>query len=229
MNIVHHVLPPEFTLLPILVFGFSVVIKEAIAQFALWAGKKISSQALIGDAWHHRSDAVASALIVAGAVFGNSLWWIDSVMGIGVSLLILWAAFDVIRNSANNLLGEVVDPALESRIRTVISDAAPDTTLVHHLHLHRYGQHREITLHLRMAGEATLHHVHEVASRIESKLRSALDVETTIHTEPCGSCPSESDNNTCIATGSIALPMTIRRQPKPVSDDTSATGSGRNW
>jgi len=192
MNLFRHVKPPTFTLVPIIIFALSIAIKEAIAQFSMWAGKKINSRALIADAWHHRSDAIASALIVLGALFGKSLWWIDGVMGIGVSLLILWAAFDVVRSAADDLMGEDVDPVLSGKIQALITEIAPDITHVHHLHVHRYGQHREITLHIRMDGEATLNLVHEVASRIETRLRSELDVEVTVHAEPCGNSPEKS-------------------------------------
>jgi hypothetical protein len=58
-----------FSIAAFIVFSVSVVLKEAIAQFSLWAGKKVRSQALAADGWHHRSDALASALIIVGALF----------------------------------------------------------------------------------------------------------------------------------------------------------------
>jgi len=62
--------------------------KEALALFSIWAGRRINSLALIGDGWHHRSDALASLVIVLGAVFGGGLWWLDGALGLGVSVLL---------------------------------------------------------------------------------------------------------------------------------------------
>lgn len=66
-------------------FLVSVVVKEAMARFSIWAGGKTASAALVADGWHHRSDAVASALILAGGLFGGRLGWIDGAMGAAVS------------------------------------------------------------------------------------------------------------------------------------------------
>jgi cation diffusion facilitator family transporter len=79
----------NFSLFSIVVFAISIVLKEALAQFSLWAGKKVKSQSLIADGWHHRSDAIASALIVIGALFGKTFWWIDGVLQ-HYSLLLNW-------------------------------------------------------------------------------------------------------------------------------------------
>lgn len=121
--------PPIFTGFAIAVFAVSAILKEALAQFSFWAGRKINSLALTGDGWHHRSDAIASILIVAGAVFGGSLWWIDAVLGAGVSALIIWVAIKVVHDAANELLGEEPNERLMSRIREIVFQIAPEVSL----------------------------------------------------------------------------------------------------
>jgi divalent metal cation (Fe/Co/Zn/Cd) transporter len=88
----------NFTTLSLVVFAVSAVIKEGLARFSLWAGKKTKSQSLIADGWHHRSDALASLMIVVGAIAGKYVWWIDGALGIGVSALIVYAAYDIAKN-----------------------------------------------------------------------------------------------------------------------------------
>ncbi len=183
-NLLRRSATPSFTLFPILIFTASAVLKESLAQFAFWAGRRISSRALIGDGWHHRSDAIASLLIVAGALLGKKLWWIDGVMGLGVSLLILWAAFDVVRKSADDLMGREVTDELAKSIREICKKTSPEITGIHHLHVHGYGDHRELTLHVRLGGERTLVDTHAIASSIEKALRESLNLEATVHTEP---------------------------------------------
>ncbi|GAK56507.1 cation diffusion facilitator family transporter [Candidatus Vecturithrix granuli] len=177
-------IPVDFTLTGILIFGLSIALKEGLAQFSIWAGRKVNSQALIADGWHHRSDAIASFLIVVGALFGEYFWWIDGVLGVFVSLLILYAAFDILRQASESLLGESIDPKLEQDIQHVITRIAPDTSGMHHPHVHRYGDHLEVTFHLKMNANYSLSQAHEVVSRIESELRATLNIEPTIHAEP---------------------------------------------
>jgi cation diffusion facilitator family transporter len=168
----------------LLIFGVSVVLKEGLAQFAIRAGKKNDSRALIADGWHHRSDAVASALIVIGALVGKYLWWIDGVLGILVSVLILYAAFEIFREAASVLMGEGVDHDFVRRIRESITRVEPEVSDIHHIHAHRYGEHIEVTLHVRIRGSISLNEAHETASRMEEALKKELNIEPTIHVEP---------------------------------------------
>ena len=54
----------EFSRAAIVVFAVSVVVKEGVAQFSIRAGRRINSPSLAADGWHHRSDAIASGLIL---------------------------------------------------------------------------------------------------------------------------------------------------------------------
>lgn len=175
-----------FGLPAIIVFAVSVVLKEALARFSYWAGRKINSPSLKADGWHHRSDAIASALIVVGALFGARLWWIDGVMGILISLLILYATFDILKSAATSLLGEKPTPALEGRLRALIASTSPAATNFHHLHVHSYGEHSELTFHLNFPPEMPLQEAHVHASRVEETVRREMKAEATIHLEPNG-------------------------------------------
>jgi cation diffusion facilitator family transporter len=174
----------SFGLPAIIIFLVSVVLKEALAQFSYWAGKRINSASLKADGWHHRSDAVASGLIVVGAVFGSRWWWVDGVMGILISLLILYATVDILRSAAAALLGTKPTPALEQSLERLISRAAPPATNFHHLHVHSYGEHTELTFHLNFPPATPLEEAHGQASRVEEAIRSEMGAEATIHIEP---------------------------------------------
>ena len=173
-----------FSISSIIIFSISAVFKEGLAQFAIRAGKKTNSQALLADGWHHRSDAVASLLIVVGAVFTRLLWWIDGALGIAVSLLILYAAFDILRGTSSVLLGEAPDLKMKKAIVESIHMEYPEVEDIHHLHMHRYGHNVELTVHIRLNPDMHLEEAHEVSRRIEDKLKDDLKIESTVHVEP---------------------------------------------
>jgi cation diffusion facilitator family transporter len=179
-----HAQAAAFGLPAVIIFLVSVVLKEALAQFSYWAGKKIGSASLKADGWHHRSDAIASGLIVVGALFGARFWWVDGVMGILISLLILYATFDILRSAAAALLGEKPTEDLEARLRAVISGASRAATNFHHLHVHTYGEHREYTFHLGFPPGMRLDEAHAQASRVEEAIRGRMGAEATVHIEP---------------------------------------------
>lgn len=166
------------------VFSVSVILKEAMARFSIWAGKKTNSQSLIADGWHHRSDALASLLIIVGAFLGRKIWWIDGVLGLVVSALILHAAWQIIREASNALLGEQLDPATEEKIRAMAAEASLDAEGLHHLHYHRYGDHAELTFHVKVPDTKSLTAAHDSATALERRILEELGIDTTIHIEP---------------------------------------------
>jgi cation diffusion facilitator family transporter len=174
----------SFSLFAILVFLASALLKEGLAQFAFWAGKKAGSQAVTADGWHHRSDAIASALIVVGALVGQRLWWMDGALGIGVSLLILWAAIDIVRTTSSSLLGEAPSEELHRAIVESVRREYPDVEDVHHIHLHRYGRNAELTLHIRLPKAMSVGQSHEIGELIVKRLREELKLEATVHIDP---------------------------------------------
>lgn len=174
----------SFSQLAILVFALSAVLKEALAQFSFWAGRKADSSSLRADGWHHRSDAIASALIVIGALFSQKIWWLDGVMGLGVSLLIVKASYDIVKSSSSYLIGEAPDRKKLDRIAESIQEEFPDLEGIHHLHVHHYGEHHEVTAHLKVPGNMSVEEAHEIASRVEELVKKEFNGDVTIHVEP---------------------------------------------
>ncbi len=183
MRLMHH-REAIFGAFAIIVFLISVILKEALARFSIWAGRKTDSSSLIADGWHHRSDAIASALIVVGGAIGGYLWWMDGMLGIGVSVLILYAAYDIIIASTSASLGEMHSSDLEERIRTIAKSAAPTAMDIHHVHVHRYGDHLELTFHMCFPPSMKIEEAHQTAARAKYALKDKLGAESTVHIEP---------------------------------------------
>ncbi|MEO0293873.1 MAG: cation diffusion facilitator family transporter [candidate division WOR-3 bacterium] len=181
---VHHISIPTFKIFAVIIFGISMVLKEALSRFAFWVGRRIKAESVIADGWHHRSDAIASGLILIGVFLGKYLWWIDSVLGIGVSFLILYAGYDIVRIASNKILGEAPDEEVKEKIHRIISKNAPAVMNIHHIHIHRYGNHTELTVHIRLPGNMNVFDSHSITKEIENKLREELRCEATLHVEP---------------------------------------------
>jgi len=164
--------------------AISVIVKEALAQFSFWAARRTSNTSLKADGWHHRSDAISSLIILAGIFAGKYLWWIDGVLGLIVALLIFYAAYEIIKEGTDPLLGEKPDKDLLDDLRVIARQATGINTHLHHVHLHRYGEHIELTAHIRLPKTTTLEKAHEIADDIEMEIMNKLSIEATIHMEP---------------------------------------------
>lgn len=170
--------------LAVIVFIISVIVKEGLAQFSMRAGKKINSQSLIADGWHHRSDALVSLMVLVGIFIGEYFWWVDSIMGIIVSLVIFYTTYIILKESISILIGEEPSEDLEVEIRKIVTNSVSHDVKLHHLHSHKYGDNRELTFHIRLPVDMKLEDAHRITEKLEKKIKEEMNIETTIHAEP---------------------------------------------
>ncbi len=163
----------------------SVVLKEAMAQFAFWTGKKTKMTSLTADGWHHRSDAISSAIILAAIFIGRHVWWIDGALGIVVAITIFITAFDIIKKTVHPLMGRAPDKQLKEKVCSICGKCAGQDIEAHHFHLHEYGHHSELTFHVRLDGKITLEEAHALCKQIERRVFEELSIYPTVHVEPC--------------------------------------------
>lgn len=176
--------PTHFGAFAIAVTALSVLVKEGLAQFAFRANRKTGYETLKADGWHHRSDALSSLVVLIGILIGNRFWWMDSVLGMIVSLMLFYAVFEIVRDSVDKLLGERPDEKLVGEIKHLVKRITRQETHPHHFHLHKYGDHREITFHIMLDDHMDIASGHDIANAIENVLREEMDIEATIHIEP---------------------------------------------
>lgn len=175
----------DYGLAAIVVTVISIGVKESMAQFAFWAGRKSDNPILKADGWHHRTDALSSVVILIGILCSSFAPWIDGALGILVSLMIFYASYEILRDSVSRLIGEQPDNRLIAQVDLIIEELGLEVR-PHHFHLHRYGDHIELTFHLTMESNLTLKQAHDQANHLERALRDRMGIESTIHMEPEG-------------------------------------------
>lgn len=167
----------------------SIALKEWTYRFTVKAGKDVCSQAMIANAWHHRSDALSSvgtAIGVGGAMFFGAKWAVlDPIAACVVSILIMTTAFKLLKQALDELLERSLPDEVEEEIMQIV-EQEPNVSNIHHLRTRRIGSNISITMHLRLPGDITLYEAHEHATHIERKLREHFGRDTYIgiHIEP---------------------------------------------
>lgn len=168
----------------IIVTIISIVIKEALAQFSFWAFRKTNYITLRADAWHHRSDALSSVVVLVGIFLRPYFWWIDSLLGILIGLMLFYTVYDIARDAIERLIGLELPQSLIDEVRRIATETHNGDLLLHHFHIHNYGQHQELTFHMKIQECTSVYDAHEVATKIEKQILSELNIESTIHIEP---------------------------------------------
>jgi len=174
----------EYGTIAIIVTAISIVVKELLAQYAFFIGRKTNSSSVKADGWHHRSDALSSVVVLAGILFAKQFWWIDSALGAIIAIMLFYAAFVILKEAINKILGEEPEQKLENEITDLIKNIYNDDLDIHHLHVHNYITHKELTFHIRLRRDLTIGEGHKIASKIEESILEKFDMVTTIHVEP---------------------------------------------
>ena len=167
----------------------SIALKEWAYRFTAKVGRECESQAVIANAWHHRSDALSSigtAVGIGGAILLGEKWTVlDPIAAVVVSVFIIRTAWQLTKQSAGELLEQSLPAEMEREIETIVA-SEPMASEVHHLRTRRIGSHIAIEMHLRMPGDISLYESHLHATNIEQELRKRFGASTHIglHVEP---------------------------------------------
>ena len=167
----------------------SIMLKEWTYQFTVSVGKKVNSQAVIANAWHHRSDALSSigtAIGISGAIFLSDKWVVlDPIAAVIVSLFIMRTAWLLMKQASDELLEKSLPKDIEQEIISIVEEEE-GVTGIHNLRTRRIGSLIAMEMHLRMPGDTLLYVAHQHTSRIERRLRRRFGKGTliSIHVEP---------------------------------------------
>lgn len=167
----------------------SIVIKEILYRYTVRCGKKVNSQVVVANAWHHRSDALSSIGVlvgVAGAMLLGGSWSIlDPIAATIVSVFIAKVAYNLLMPSLEELLERSLPKEVEQRILDIIL-SVDGVSSPHHLRTRRIGNAYAIEVHIRMDGNLTLTQAHAVTTTVERLLKQEFGDSTHvgIHTEP---------------------------------------------
>lgn len=167
----------------------SIVVKEILYRYSVIVGRKVQSQAVVANAWHHRSDAFSSigtALGIAGAIFLGKNWHIlDPIAAVVVSVFIVKVSIQLLIPCMNDLLEKSLPEKVEKEIITIIKED-PQVADPHNLKTRRIGNDCAIEVHVRVYPDMTVREAHVVATGIENRLRAKFGSRThvAVHVEP---------------------------------------------
>ena len=173
----------------LVVAGASILLKELLYRYTIYKNRRLESQALVANAWHHRSDALSSIgtfIGIGGAIILGDRWRIlDPIAAIVVSIFIMKVAIELLKPCVDELLERSLPADTEEDIMNVIL-SFDEVSAPHHLRTRRIGNHIAIEVHIRMRGDMTLHDAHLVTQNIESALKQKFGDKTHIgiHMEP---------------------------------------------
>jgi len=170
--------------LALIIIIISIAVKELSAQYAFYTARKTGMLSLKADGWHHRSDAITSVLILIGIFINPYFPLIDGILGIIISLFIFYTAYKITKQTAGAILGEACDENTIIELKEIANKIAGFDVLMHHVHLHNYVNHSEVTFHIYLPDKMTVYDSHTITSKIINKIKEEKNMEATIYIDP---------------------------------------------
>ena len=177
--------PVNFSLIPFLLILVSILFKIWLSSFYRYVGKTIDSSALKASSVDALSDVISSSTVALSLLLSKFFSFpLDGYMGIVVSLIILYAGYNLVKDTLNPLLGMAPDKELvESIQKSVLS--YDNICGVHDLMIHNYGPGRIIaSIHAEVPCNISIVKIHEIIDKAEKEVSKELDIYLVIHMDP---------------------------------------------
>ena len=178
--------PKTFTLWFVLA---SILIKEGMYQYKSRLGRRLKSESLLADAWHHRSDAFSSVCALAGIsaalVLGHEWRILDPIAALAIVLIILGVGIKAFFRTGSALLDEAADSGTLAAIRRVAL-SVPGVRDTEKIMTRRSGLETHMELHVEVDPAMSVRDAHAVAQQVEQTIRREVPGAThvTVHIEP---------------------------------------------
>jgi cation diffusion facilitator family transporter len=156
---------------------FSIIVKEIMFQYKYRLGKKLRSDALIINAWEHRSDvysSIAALIGIGGAVIGGNLnipWmiYLDPVAGILVSILVLKMSWHLGKESIHNTLDHVLHEEEASELRKTALEV-DGVIKIDELFAREHGHYVIVDIKIAVDPYLTVEEGHAIGKKVKEKL-----------------------------------------------------------
>lgn len=161
--------------------------KEALFHYTKRTATRINSPMLLANAWHHRSDAISSLVVVlgiAGAVF-LQIHWLDAAAAIIVALMILYMGLQMIKDSVMELVDTALEPERVREIHQFI-EKIDGVKNLHMLRTRKMGGHALADVHVQVSSHISVSEGHHIAERVMHSLMKAFPElqDVTVHIDP---------------------------------------------
>lgn len=182
---------PGWLALPIALL--SIIANEILFHYTRYVGKKIRSQLIIANAWHHRSDAAASLVVVIGLTASLAGYVsLDAIAAIFVGGMIIKMGLTYGWNSVKELVDTAVSPEELAKIEEIIQNV--DGVLrIHQLRNRSMGGDIFVDVHILVSPDISVSEGHFIAQHVHRSLTEQLEhvQDVTVHVDP------EDDETNC--------------------------------
>lgn len=189
-DVTERILHPEKLLIPekdtLIIAVVSILANEWLFQYTKHIAKKSRSKLLMANAWHHRSDAISSVVVLFGIVavlYGYP--FADAVAAVIVALMVAKIGLSLVMESIKELVDTSLSDAQINDIRRVIK-LTEGVKSIHLLRTRQMGEDSFVDAHIVVDPKITVSEGHMIADTVRDNLKAQFDdiVDVLVHIDP---------------------------------------------
>lgn len=212
---VHRIFHPEaidFQWSAVAVLVLSILVKFWMYLYNTRFGKRYNSSLLLANAMDSKSDTIGTLGVLISTLLSPVIHFqLDGYMGLIVSGIIFYSAYDLLKDVMSALLGKAPDPNLIYALSNQILEC-PVVIAVHDVLIHSYGPNQNYaTAHAEVDARQSLLDVHSAIDQVERQIKEETGVNVSIHVDP------------------VLLDDKMTRQYHTVFDQAVFALGGRDW
>ena len=168
--------------------GVSIALKEALYRYTVLIGRRIKSQLIVANAWHHRSDALSSVAVllgVAGTLINPAWHILDACAALIVSFFIVKVGLDILRKTLREFTDTAPRPEIIEKLMQ-LSRTVEGVMDAHDLRVRTSGGFYQAEIHIVVDGQLTVVEGHRIAKTVEHCLAAEMDEldRVIVHVDP---------------------------------------------
>ena len=172
----------------IIVMLISLALTIALVLFLNYVAKKTGSMVVKSDALHYKTDVLSNGAILVSLVLiqVTNFGLIDSIMGVIISIYIIYSAYEIIKDGVYILLDAALDEDIVEKMKTIILEEK-EISDFHYLKTRKSGHTNFVDVHLVFSPGISLIKAHHAGDRIEEKIKDLIDDEEWVinaHLDP---------------------------------------------
>ncbi len=182
---------------------FSILANEALYWYTIVVSRRINSQMLRANAWHHRTDAISSVVVLLGVAGAMAGWsYLDAVAAVVVGAMVAKIGWDLGWDAMQELVDSSLDEQTVQAAQQVIL-SIDGVRSVHMLRTRRHGHEGAADVHVQVAPHLSVSEGHMISQAVEDRLKSEVEsiTDVTVHIDPeddeqappCGDLPLRSE------------------------------------
>ena len=171
----------NYTTVSLVIIAVAVVVKFILGRYVKGVGEDINSQALVASGSDAFFDAILSLSTLIAAII--SIFFhisLDGILGVIISIVIIKASIDILRETIDSMIGARADPELSRSIKKSICEL-PEVYGVYDLNLHNYGpENTQGSVHVEVDDTLTAIDIQMLSREIQLKIYSEFSIILTV-------------------------------------------------